>query len=107
MEPRDRSSDLVSGAACAACGRPVSDDRVRVLASREDVAFAEVPCEECGSVSLAIFARASDELAADTLPPVGPDDVLDMHAFLASWTGDLRTLVDPPRSGRGHSDGAA
>jgi hypothetical protein len=112
MDPRDHPSDLVSDADCAACGRPVPRERVRVLARRDDLAFAELPCEQCGSVSLAIFvgppdaAPASGAAPAPGSPAIGPDDVLDMHLLLAGWTGDLRTLVGGPDRARGPAGGA-
>jgi hypothetical protein len=112
MDPRDRLSDLVDGGHCAACGRPVPRDQVRLLASRDDLLFAELPCRRCGSVSLAIFvgpgvisrrapisgpAEGPRPVSPDASgAPIGPDDVLDMHRFLADWTGDLHTLVGRP-----------
>jgi hypothetical protein len=111
MDPRDSPSDLVSDAECAACGRSVPRDRARVLASRDDLAFAELPCERCGSVSLAIFVGSTTTADAATevgvrASPIGPDDVLDMHALLAGWTGDLRTLLGRA-AGPGGRAGAA
>ena len=98
MEPRDRPSDTMDRAECAACGRPVPIDRIRILARRDDLAFAEIPCAGCGSVGLGIFAGstgATDLSRPPAASPVGPDDVLDMHMFLAGWTGDARGLVGP------------
>jgi hypothetical protein len=101
MDPRDLASDLLDGAECGACGRPVPPHRVRVLASRDDLAFAELPCAACGSTSLAIFVGTGETAGtagtATTAPapePISTDDVLDMHRFLASWSGDLRGLVE-------------
>jgi hypothetical protein len=96
MEPRDRPSDTMDRAECAACGRSVPPDRIRVLARRDDIAFAELPCAGCGTVGLAIFAGPAVDSAAESArwgPPIGPDDVLDMHLFLAGWSGDVRSLV--------------
>ncbi len=31
--------------------------------------------------------------------PIDESDVAAMHAFLATWSGDLRTLVDGPPDG--------
>jgi hypothetical protein len=98
MDPRDRP-DVADGAECAACGRPVPADATRVLAQREDLAFIELGCSACGSVSLSIrlgpisggvTGAAGD---ADSGPSIGADDVLDMHQFLAGYRGDLRGLV--------------
>lgn len=113
MDPRDHRYELVDGAECAACGRPVPADQVRILASREDLAFAELPCEMCGSISLAIFVAATvdppplGEAPPDSAAPaIGADDVLDMHLLLESWQGDLRTLV-AGRRGHGRATDAA
>jgi hypothetical protein len=112
MDPRDHPFDLLDGAECAACGRPIPADRIRILAQREELAFAELPCEPCGSVSLAIFAGMSTDQPGDAdrapfadAPALGADDVLDMHLFLDAWDGDLRSLV----GGRGpdRASGAA
>src|SRR5918997_6321056 len=92
MEPRDRPSDTMDRAECAACGRRVPDERIRVLARREDLTFAELPCASCGSTGLAIF-MGSPAASAAGRPPVSGDDVLDMHRFLSAWQGDLAGLL--------------
>jgi len=102
MDPRDRLSDPVDGAECAACGRTVPREDVRLLARREDLAFAELPCGSCGSISLAIFVgpTAGDLDVGEQQPAaIGPDDVLDMHLLLETWKGDLRSLVRGPSGG--------
>jgi hypothetical protein len=100
MEPRDRPSDTMDRAECAACGLRVPGERIRVLARREDLTFAELPCASCGSTGLAIFVGGSagssgpgGDPASGNRPVVSADDVLDMHAFLAAWRGDLRGLL--------------
>jgi hypothetical protein len=79
-------------AECAACGQPVPGERIRVLARRDELTFAELPCAGCGSTGLAIFVGPADTLER---PPIDADDVLEMHTFLASWHGDLRALLGP------------
>jgi hypothetical protein len=112
MDPRDRQ-DVVDGAECAACGRPVPVDATRVLAQREDLAFVELGCAACGSVSLAIRLGASGDPGGDaptdgSAASIGADDVLDMHLFLAGYRGDLRGLVGRPlEHGRPDATGAA
>jgi hypothetical protein len=116
MDPRDRQ-DVVDGAECAACGRPVPVDATRVLAQRDDLAFVELGCAACGSVSLAILLGAGgassgapigDPSTNGSAASIGADDVLDMHLFLAGYRGDLRGLVGRPMErGRPDATGAA
>jgi hypothetical protein len=114
MDPRDRP-DVVDGAECAACGRPVPADATRVLAQREDLAFVELGCTACGSVSLSIRLGSLDAIGTpdgaavgDSGPSMAADDVLDMHLFLAGYRGDLRGLVGrAAERGRPDATGAA
>jgi hypothetical protein len=114
MDSRDRP-DVVDGAECAACGLPVPAGATRVLAQREDLAFVELGCTACGSVSLSIRLGTVDDRGAldaagagDPGTSIGADDVLDMHIFLAGYRGDLRGLVGgPPDRGRPDATGAA
>ncbi|MDQ2965634.1 MAG: hypothetical protein M3R57_07275 [Chloroflexota bacterium] len=114
MDPRD-GPDVIDGAECAACGRPVPAAATRVLAQREDLAFVELGCAACGSVSLAIrLGSAGAEGApdgtgvSDPPPSIGADEVLDMHLFLAGYRGDLRGLLRrPTERRRSDSTGAA
>jgi hypothetical protein len=98
MDPRDHPSDPAAGIACAACERPIPPARARILAHRDDLVFADLRCPACASVSLVMIAgEALDWLRSEPpdgeAAPIGPDDVLDMHLFLAGWTGDVRSLV--------------
>jgi hypothetical protein len=114
MDPRDEP-DVIDGAGCAACGRPVPAAATRVLAQRDDLAFVELGCSGCGSVSLAIrlgptgawdMPDGAEPPASE--PSIGADDVLDMHLFLAGYRGDLRGLVGRPAGpGRPDATGAA
>lgn len=104
MDPRDRT-DVADGAECAACGHPVPANATRVLAQREDLAFVELGCAACGSVSLSIRLGSIDAARG---PSIGTDDVLDMHQFLAGYRGDLRGLVGRAgERGRPDATGAA
>ena len=105
MDPRD-SPDVVDGSECAACGLPVPTEATRILAQREDLAFVELGCASCGSVSLAI--RLGPVIGQGSTASIGADDVLDMHLFLAGYRGDLRGLVGRPMDhGRPDATGAA
>jgi hypothetical protein len=103
MDRSDHPERFVGGADCAACGSTVPGSRIRLLAERDDLVFAELGCPECGSVSLAIIVKAAPtpdapvarETGAVAGAPVGSDDVLDMHEFLAGYRGDARGLLAP------------
>ena len=70
MDPRDDLDSLGAGVDCAACGGIVPNDRIRVLARRDDIAFVEIHCPACRSESLGIVVATDD--AAD-----GDDDRAD------------------------------
>ena len=116
MDARGLRASL-TGAVCTSCGVPVPIDRIVVLADRGDVAFVELDCTACGSRTMGVvIAAPSDdaspvldtaghpELDPDTAarlasrPAVGDEDVLAMRRLLATWTGDLRSLIDVPGS---------
>ena len=94
MDPQDRLQSLLDGIACSVCEASVSGDRIRLLARREDLAFVEIACSGCGSTTLGFVV---DGDTVDSAPaftgPVTADDVLDMHATLEAWQGDLRSLL--------------
>lgn len=108
MDPRDRLPPFVNGVDCAACGDPVSLERIRVLASRDDLAFVEVACEGCRSESLGIIVAGADDEAGRRPTygefvatdherfggalPIGSDDVLAVRDVLARR--GLAGLVD-------------
>jgi hypothetical protein len=109
MGPRDRPSPLPDGAQCTACGAPVPTRRIRLLASRDDLAFVRLVCDDCGSaaIGLVVDDGAGDgpilDLAADGTPAVrsrgtpAPISVADVEAVrqdLAGWTGDLVGWLD-------------
>jgi hypothetical protein len=107
MDRPDHPERFLGGADCAACGSSVPASRVRLLAERDDLVFAELGCPSCGSVSLAIVVKAAPTPDAPILPeagalggaPLGADDVLDMHQFLEGYRGDVRGLLRPRRRG--------
>ncbi len=113
MDPRDRLPPFANGVDCGACGRLVPLERIRILASRDDLTFVELDCPGCQSESLGIIVQSSDGSAGATygefLPaddarfrealPIGPDDVRTVRELLAR--GDLNAFVDRTRDTRG------
>jgi hypothetical protein len=97
MDPRDVPEQFADGVDCAACGRSVGRESVRVLAVREDLAFVEVDCPGCGCEGLAIILGEMGDGPASRspsdAPPVGIDDVIAMRAFLAGYRGTLSELA--------------
>jgi hypothetical protein len=80
MDPRDDLDSLAGGVDCAACGRFVPTDRIRVLARRDDIAFVEIHCPGCRSESLGIViadadANALNDSADEAGDAVGPGRV--------------------------------
>lgn len=102
---------------CPACGRRYRGNRIRLLAERDGLFFVDLDCARCRSHTVAIVTVELDESdfaiadasdigmpaevlgarRADRLPagaaPVGADDVLEMHQFLASFEGDMDALL--------------
>ena len=124
MGPSDRLRPLPDGAACTACGAPVPAGRIRILARRDDVAFVELACPDCGSDAIGLLVPAASpdaapvlDVAADWVPvastagratvrPISEADVAAVRADLAAWDGDLVGWLDaldrdgrPDRSG--------
>jgi hypothetical protein len=103
MDPRTRPDDL-DGADCAVCRRPVPADRIQLLAERDDLVFAELDCQSCGSVGLSIIVlrdgltHPDDGLAA---PPIDDGDVVAVRAFLEDYRGDLHALLESPQDRSG------
>lgn len=107
--------ERLTGAGCTSCGAAVPVDRIAVLADRGDLAFVELSCAACGSRTLGVVVAAGPGQAGAVLdtarhpeldpgaearlagrPPLAFDDVLAMRRFLATWEGDLRSLLDHP-----------
>ena len=108
MNPRDVPEQFADGVDCAACGRAVGAESVRVLAVRDDLAFVEVDCPACGCEGLAILLGElgdgpSSRVPSDA-PPVDVDDVLAMRSFLAGYQGNLSELAG--RTGHPNRRGA-
>jgi hypothetical protein len=96
----------------------VSIDRISILADRGDLAFVELDCAACGSRTMSLVLQAGSgagEPVLDTAahpelgplvdarlagrPAIGEDDVVAVARLLATWDGDLRTLLEGRRDG--------
>jgi hypothetical protein len=96
MGPQDHLRALPDGMGCTVCEERVPIDRICLLARRDDLLFLQADCHACGSRSFGFVAEAIAVSEADRLAggqPISSNDVLDMHAFLQAWTGDLETVV--------------
>jgi hypothetical protein len=103
MDPRTRPDDL-DGADCAVCRRPVPGHRIRLLAERDDLVFAELDCPSCRSVGLSIIVLADGSrpvMDGATSAPIDESDVLAVRAFLEDYRGDLRALLGSPQNRSG------
>lgn len=101
---------LVATLQCVSCGERYTRNDIYVLGHHEDVWVSAVVCNRCGTQGLVFatlhdgneFELASkpeaDELATlKALPPLSMDDVLDVHAFLKSFGGDVQALFREAR----------
>jgi hypothetical protein len=121
MDPCGRPRSIPDGATCTACGAPVPTGRIRILATRDDLAFIELVCDGCGSAALGLLLE-TDELGGGPVLDVAADgpvttgrtlsigraraiDAADVEALrldLAAWQGDLVGWLDTiERHGRG------
>jgi hypothetical protein len=121
MDPSGRPRSVPDGATCTACGAPVPTGRIRILATRDDLAFVELVCDGCGSAALGLLLEADGpgggpvlDVAADgpvmtarnrSVGRARPIDAADVEALrldLAAWQGDLVGWLDAiERPGRG------
>jgi len=96
---------LLSNMKCGVCGQHYEPTHVRVLGHRENLWFLTVFCPGCqneGLVAAVTKEGEAVELVAElseaehskfsTSPPIGTDDVLDMHTFLEKFSGDFSSL---------------
>jgi transcription elongation factor Elf1 len=112
---------------CPACGRRYRGSKIRLLAERDGLFFVDLDCSRCGSHTVAIVTVEIDDSQAsiseitdlslstdpdfdhfgEELPAaaalVTPDEVLDMHEFLAAFEGDVNQLF---RAAARRTDGA-
>ena len=118
MDPRDRPLVLPDGATCTVCGASVPTGRIRILARRDDLAFLELACADCGSAAVGLLtfpagrdgaafldvdadrpSEATDRSGVDRrrTHPIDAADVQAIHEHLAPWRGDLVGWLDALR----------
>jgi hypothetical protein len=107
--------ERLAGVGCTSCGTAIPVDRIAVLADRGDLAFVELSCPACGSQTLGVVVATGADPADTVLdtaahpeldpategrlagrPALAEEDVLAMRRFLATWEGDLRSLLQRP-----------
>ena len=94
MDPRDRTQPFANGVDCAVCGRNVPAERIRILASRDDLTFVELACEACRSESLGMIVGGEGD-AEPGRPPYGeflPADDARFREALPIDGNDLATV---------------
>jgi hypothetical protein len=117
MDPRDHPRPLPDGATCTACGASVPTGRIRTLARRDDLAFVELDCAECGSSALGMVTASASphgapvldvdsDVTARGMPGRGGTfrsislaDVEAIRDDLAAWQGDLVGWLDSVEHG--------
>jgi phage FluMu protein Com len=100
MDRPERPAPRLEGARCAACGGPVPEANLRVLARRDDLAFVEVDCPICRTTGLAILVGEAGSDGGPTgweAPPIAAEDVEAVRQFLAGYHGDVRGLFGRSR----------
>jgi hypothetical protein len=110
MDGADWLRTQLTSFGCAACGQPYETGRIRVLAERDGLFFVDLACAHCGTQAVAIVTIQLDEnevphaeageLAslgrgrAREAEAVSADDVLQIHALLDGFEGDIDDLLD-------------
>lgn len=96
---------LVTHVQCVGCGERYGRNDIYVLGHHEDVWVSAVICSHCGTQGL-VFAtlRSQEQFEVQSerqmdsekisrhLPALTVDDVLDLHAFLKDYAGDMTSL---------------
>ncbi len=96
---------LLSNMKCTVCGRHYEPANVKVLGHQENMWFLSVFCPACvsqGLVAAVIKEGKISEIVTElteaerskfaNVPPIGADDILDMHTFLKEFKGDFSSL---------------
>jgi len=99
---------LAANVQCVSCGQRYARSDIYVLGHHEDVWVSAVVCKRCGTQGL-VFAtvrgeeqfevtsesRMEERAISEATPPLSIDDVLDVHAFLKDFQGDVEALFAP------------
>jgi hypothetical protein len=113
MDGADWLAAELGSLGCAACGQPYRQGRIRLIAEREGLFFVDLACVHCGAQAVAIVSvepeeaeeggsqvRLVDEHGESIerrqrldLRPVSADDVLEVHALLETFDGDVHELL--------------
>jgi hypothetical protein len=98
---------LITNVQCVSCGERYARNDIYVLGHHEEVWVSAVVCSRCGTQGL-VFATIRDDERFDTtsragahdlaafkkMPMLTIDDVLDVHAFLKAFDGDVAALFE-------------
>ena len=80
---------------CGACGARYGGGDVTIVENHDGVWMLSAVCPDCDSqamVMVVVHERSSGRMA---LPSLSREDVLNFHAAIAGFGGDLRELVGP------------
>jgi hypothetical protein len=115
MDGADWLRTQLTSFGCASCGQAYEAGRIRVLAERDGLFFVDLACRHCDTQAIAIITvqvgddddpraeagdlplirlEPADDLDEPDLgPAISADDVLDVHQFLAGFSGDTSDLL--------------
>jgi hypothetical protein len=106
-EQLKRVQQLLSRLRCVACGRPYDPGQCTVVERREGAWILSAMCPRCrtaGYVLVIMDLRREPEPSAPdpddrdrarALPAITADELIDLHFWLESYSGDLDSLVGP------------
>ena len=96
----------VASRRCPLCRKGYKPENVRVAARTDDLWAVSVRCAACRRQQVYWLSMADlkfpddapvdpspeEEAAFNAMPPVGTDEILDMHLFLNDFDGDFQSL---------------
>jgi hypothetical protein len=90
---------------CPVCGENMADCGISILDQKGSRALVRVTCASCNDENLlqivlqgdaAVETKRKptiDEGIPEIGEPIAPDELLDLHAALSEWDGDISTLL--------------